>query len=355
MSGISAALLLIVATPAVQGLELPVLPAAVETGIARRRPDLAAALAPLKAERAATLAKGAAFDAACGRVLAGSAADAKCGKEFPALLKAAEEHHRNSVEFLAELAHERERQSLIDWFNALAKRLQWTAEEQARLDNALNLLSDDGRDNVTGAQVTRVWQDMHARGRSAEWARAAASGKGPRFQGSVDAGIQSFFDCTVFALANATGEPYGVVAARATKLIREGEWRDAAARAAPQQAIEQGGLWVGEVVMLAEAFGEAEVVNSAAFAATLTAGRSIMVGVFAEGVVFPADGTPAPAHMVALTRTFQRGPDTWFEMIDSNPGPRRRLYLSAEELLTILAQSGVAFRPNASNVPKVPR
>jgi len=72
-----------------------------------------------------------------------------------------------------------------------------------------------------------------------------------------------------FALANASGQPYEVVAARATQLLREGEWRGTYDREHPQQVIERQGLNGDEVIMLAEAFGQAEVVKGADFAKTL--------------------------------------------------------------------------------------
>ena len=148
----------------------------------------------------------------------------------------------------------------IKSMNALARHLGWGAEEQARLAVALNALAFDGDPNATDVQIIRDWREILARGRDGEIARKAAQGDGPGFPG---AGEQSFNDCAVFALANAAGLPYGVAAARAAELIRQGEWRDADERANPQKAIEKRGLTGGEVVMLAEAFGQVEVVSSA--------------------------------------------------------------------------------------------
>ncbi|HSD97357.1 MAG TPA: hypothetical protein VLB06_09465 [Sulfuricaulis sp.] len=233
---------------------------------------------------------------------------------------------------------------IINEMNALAKRLGWSADEQDRLATALKRLGADGEQNVTDTQIRRAWQDVLARGRGGEIARAAAQGDGPGLSG---AGKQSFEDCTIFALANASGLPYSVVAARATKLIGEGEWREAAARANPQKAIEQKGLIGGEVVMLAEAFGQAEVVPSSAFAKTLKEGRPVMVN------VVPENGNVEGGHEVVLARTFQHGGETWYEMMDSNQGPQRRLYLSSKELNTMLQENGVAFRPDPGTTPKL--
>ena len=225
---------------------------------------------------------------------------------------------------------------IINEMNALAKRLGWSAEEQARLDNALNSLGSDGKQDVNDIQIRRAWQDVLVRGQDGDIARKAAQGDGPGLSG---AGTQSFEDCAIFALANASGLPYSVVAARATRLISEGEWRDAAARANPQKAIEQKGLIGGEVVMLAESLGQVEVVPSSAFAKTLKEGRPVMVN------VVPQNGDVTSGHEVVLTKTFQHGGETWYEMVDSNQGPQRRLYLSSKELDTVLQEKGVTFRP----------
>ena len=235
----------------------------------------------------------------------------------------------------------------IKSMNALAKRLGWSADEQARLAKALNSLASNGDPNVTGTQIRRAWQDVLTRGPGGDMAREAAQGDGPGYPG---AGTQTNFnDCAIFALANGAGLPYGVAAARAAKLIGEGEWRDAPERANPQKAIEQNGLMGGEVVMLAEAFGQAEVVPSSSFAKTLREGRPVMVN------VVPQDGNVDSGHEVVLTKAFQHGGETWYEMMDSNQGPQRRLYLSDKELNIMLQEKGVAFRPDPGTTPKLLR
>ena len=236
-----------------------------------------------------------------------------------------------------------ERLRTIKAMSAYAHQLEWSAEKKARLDTALNKLGFDGDPNVTGTQIRRTWKDVVTRGQDAELAREASQGDGLGFPGAGTQTVNN--DCAVFALANAAGLPYGVVAARATDLIRQGEWRDAAERANPQAAIEQKGLKGGEVVMLAEAFGWAEVVPSSDFARTLKAGRSVMVN------VVPADGDMNSGHEVVLTKTFQHGGETWFAMMDSNQGPQRRLFLSGKELNTILQENGVMFQPEPNRTP----
>lgn len=101
--------------------------------------------------------------------------------------------------------------------------------------------------------------------------------------------------------------------------------------------------------MLAESFGQAEVVPSSEFAKTLSAGRPIMVN------VVPPGAKPNSGHEVVLTKTFQHGGETWFVMVDSNQGPQRRLFLSSSELNSILQENGVAFRPESGTTPSLLR
>jgi hypothetical protein len=233
----------------------------------------------------------------------------------------------------------------IQDMNALAKRLGWSQEKQARLNAALNKLGFDGEPGVTGGQIKDTWEVVVARGQDAELMREAAQGGGLGFPGAGTQTVNN--DCVVFALATATNLPYGVVAARATKLIREATWLDAGERANPQEVIERTGMGGEEVVMLAESFGRAEVVSSSDFAKNLIAGRPIMVD------VVPADGDVTSGHEVVLIKTFQHRGETWFVMMDSNQGPQRRLFLSSKELNIMLQENGVSFRPEPASTPKL--
>jgi ribonuclease HI len=102
---IAVQLLLSALTATAKAVEFPALPDIIPSPIARARPDLVRLHGPLKQERAAMLAKGAAFDRACGRVEVGSAQDAQCNREFPVLSREAEQHHRKSVEFIEAYGH----------------------------------------------------------------------------------------------------------------------------------------------------------------------------------------------------------------------------------------------------------
>lgn len=228
--------------------------------------------------------------------------------------------------------------------NALAKKQKWTTKERARLEKALAALEADGGPSNT-AQRVQAWKDVLARD-GAAFSKEAAEGSGPLFPA---AGTQSFEDCALYAVANAAGVLYEVVAARATRLIEEGEHRPAAQRASAQKTIEDEGLMGGEVIMLAEAMGEVEVVPSTAFPLTLKGGRPIMINVIST------DGGLRSAHEVVLTRTFRHDGEVWFEMIDSNQDEWRRLYWSARELDLILKENGVAFRRDAHSTPQLLR
>ncbi len=85
------------------------------------------------------------------------------------------------------------------------------------------------------------------------------------------------------------------------------------------------------------------------FAHALTEGRPVMVN------VVPANGDVRLGHEVVLTKTFQHGGETWFEMMNSSQGPQRPLFLSSKELNTMLQENGVAYRPNPETTPNLLR
>ena len=313
------------------------------------RQPLLAKRAPLAHRKQALIEEGELFNRRCINLEKGSSRHQDClakQAEFGAHVEAL---RRDMGQLVDEIhaAVQAEDARIIKSLNALAARLGWSADERARLDTALNRLGFDGDPSVTSAQIIHAWQDVLAREPGGDLARETSHGEGPGFPG---AGIQTQYqDCTIFALANAAGLPYGVVATRATELIRQGDWRGAAERANPQDAIEQKGLNGGEVVMLVEAFGQAEVVPLTDFAKTLKSGRPVMVK------VVPQDGDVSSGHEVVLTRAFHHGGAPWFEMMDSNQGAQRRLYVSAKELNTLLQQHGVAFRPEPGTTPTLLR
>lgn len=327
--------------------QVPALPDIPDALSAEARRALDAKRSPLESQRKSLLDDVARHNARCGSVRADTSEARDCAVTREPLLARVKQLRAAVDKLEDEIDAAVDRMRIISSMNALAKRLGWTAGEQARLAKALDSLASDGDPNATGTHIRRAWRDVVARGQDADLARKAAAGDGPA--GYPGAGTQSFEDCTIFALANAAGVPYSVVAARATKLISEGEWRDAAARANPQNAIEQRGLIGGEVVMMAEALGQAEVVRSGNFAKTLKEGRRLLLN------VVPESGDTRRGHAVVLTKTFQHSGETWYEMIDSNQGARQRRYLSTKELSTMLQETGVAFRPVPGRIPRLPR
>ena len=229
---------------------------------------------------------------------------------------------------------------VVRGMDALAARLGWGREKRKHLNDELNDLPL-GHDFTTSEMDIRLtWLDIEDRGPElAEIVQAASKGEGPVLSG---AGRQTGSSCAVFALASATNLPYGVVAARADKLISEGNWRTDVERADPGSAIERnGGLNGGEVIMLADIFGQSKVLPSSGFAKSLQEGQPVMVDV----------AVPGGDHEVVLDKTFQYNGNTWFQMIDSNQGPMQRRYLSGAELNGIILEKGVAYRPNKGTVP----
>ncbi len=101
------------------------------------------------------------------------------------------------------------------------------------------------------------------------------------------------------------------------------------------------------MIMLAESFGQAEVVRSSDFAKTLNEGRPVLVNVVPKGGI--------GGHEVVLTKAFQYDGESWYEMMDSNQGPLERLYLSGKELNTIVQENGVPFRPDPGTTPRLLR
>lgn len=276
-----------------------------------------------------------------------AAADAKAG----AALKAAEETLKkidDGIKLLEESLSKAARE-MLESMGLLARGLKWSGEEQARLSKALNDLDFDGDPSATPALIRQTWQGIVTRGSGKDFREEASRGFGPGFQGQGAGEQTKYNDCAVFALANAAGVPYGVAAGKAAELIRQGNWRTPEARERPRELIEKSGLNGAEVIMLAESLGQAEVVRSPVFAKALKDGSPVMVN------VTPHSGNMNGGHQVVLTKVFQHEGALWYEMIDSSHGTHQRLYLSADELDTILQENGIVFRREPGQTPKLLR
>lgn len=224
--------------------------------------------------------------------------------------------------------------------NALAKRLKWAPEEQERLDNALKMLRKDGIAHATSGQIQDTWLTIRKRKLGSPFLRLAARGAGPSLP---TVGKQIGNECAVIALANAAGVREAVVASKAYEFIRNGEWRNDDERARPFSVIEGHGLNGGELIMLAEFFGQARVVPSQDFVKTLKEGRAVILA-----NVIPPNGDLESGHQVVISKTFKYRGKTWFEIIDSNSDEKlQRQYLTAGELGTIIRETGVALIPDA--------
>lgn len=223
----------------------------------------------------------------------------------------------------------------------LAKKLGWSTEKQARLEKALKDLGFDGLDPITAENVRAGWSAIAETANNVNLAKAAGK------QRLATVGQQEKMDCAAAAMATAAGLRYDDVAAHAKELIRQGEWRHDIYRENPQDALKNG-LTGGEVVLLAESLGRAEVVPQSRFEETLKSGRPVMVNVAtASSKSSPQGGmtTVFGDHQIVLTKTFQHKGKTWYEMADPN-SPDTRYFVTPEKLNLILQEKGIAFRRN---------
>lgn len=336
-----------------QGLELAAVP---EDWPADLRAELGAQRTKVQAEWDQALADQAAFVSAYAGTRVGTPQAAEAAARKGVLKHRADEIVDDADRFnerVAQIARQRAfvvpqdldpaYQHLIQAMLELAQiKLGWSGEKLARVKTELYGL---GYQEIPSPaeEVQHAWADILGRRQDPVLAAAANGGKGPSWASS---GVQTYAsDCAIFSVANATGRPYGYVAAVATKLLADGTWRNDADRANPQGAIERLGLNGGEVIMLAESFGQAEVIESTAFVQTLNAGRPILLN------VIPSAGQGA--HEVVLTKTFSVEGETWFEMMESYQQPTTRLYLRATELDLIRKEKGVAYRPEPETTPRL--
>lgn len=313
-----------------------------EEGNLRQRAALEVRYGPLRARQAAWLQRARDFNGTyVGRNFPEGSREARAGAAESAwLTREAADYGRDVGVFDAEVAGLRlDETARIREMAALAARLpNWTRDEVDRARQVMTRVRLDGDRRVTFNALANTWTAVEARDGDPAFAARAAAGAGPSLSGI---GTQSFEDCTIFALAAATGRPYGVVAALAGEMLRDSTARGRADRDDPEGAIKRAGLDTNEIVVLTEALGQAEVVPSGSFARTLREGHAIMVDVALVG-----DGFRVGHHEVVLSRTFQHEGQAWFEMIDSNLGVNERHYLSEGELFTLLNENGITYRPD---------
>lgn len=209
------------------------------------------------------------------------------------------------------------------------------AWERYRLDQALHTLRP-GRPWPDELLVGQTWNRVRRHSTDAEVLRSAAAARGVDLFSS---GWQSgtYTDCTIFALASVSGRPYGWVAAEANELIRQATWRPDGERNSPGRVFtETGGLMGGEVAILTERLGRIEVIRPDGFAATIRAGRPVLVSLAVSN---------EDEHQVVLSRTFNHRGQTWYEMIDSTADTRgQRRFISDAELRGVMMENGIAYQ-----------
>ncbi len=231
----------------------------------------------------------------------------------------------------------------LDGLGRLAEKLGWSDEELKRFAEAARDLTDFDIKH-TREERKDMWARIKARN-TLGLQRAAALEKGA---GLPSSGFQTgrYADCVIFAISNASGVPYGIASTRAMELLSSEEWRLSYERKDPQGEIlkvvpgERRGMTGNEMLYLAEAFGQAQVVRPKDFASTLKVGRPVLVNVGA-------------GHQVILSKVFQYKGETWFEMVDSQAkGPWQRRYVKPGELDVLLLENGVAYRPEKGETIK---
>jgi hypothetical protein len=325
--------------------------------IADSHSDLVGRRTALEQERSRLHGQVEALNGRCASVVVGSGAEAACTRDRATLLTALGAHIQASSAFNAAasaaiaaipppLPLDADSLRVVNGIEALATKRGWSAEKLARLDLNLRALEMAGP-IPEPEEVRAIWRDILAYGQDPDLARDASRGGGLGLPGAGNQGHHT--DCAVFALANATGLPYGVVATSAADLIRQADWRTPQQTANPRATIESGGLNGGEVIMLAEFFGRSEVVPSSQFANLLAQRRPVMVNVAVP------KGADEGEHEIVLAKAFQHAGETWYVIIDSNRGPTQRLFARASEVNTLLLENGVVYRPDPGRTARLLR
>lgn len=223
----------------------------------------------------------------------------------------------------------------------LAHKLRWSPEKRDRLEKALKALEPDTPTAITEERVRDSWRAITATADNSELVKAAG------LQRMTSIGQRAKMDCAIAAVATASGHPYDKVAEHAMDLIRQGQWRHDAEREDPQKVIKHG-LNGGEIVLLAESLGRAEVVPSTRFEKTLKENRPILINVAI--VSSPPSFQREPAvkiagHQIVLTKTFHHKGQTWYEI--ANPSyPENRYFATPDKLGPILQEKGIALERN---------
>jgi hypothetical protein len=233
-------------------------------------------------------------------------------------------------------AARRDALAILTGTESLMEFWRWTPEARAHVAASLRMLGDEAIGPVRGVALKSTWDAIYRGADDRQLAALADAGAGVSFR---RAGLQRGQDCAVYALANASGQPYARIAALAEELIGQATWRSTFEQGDPAKVFSVGGgLMGGEVIVLAEALGRADVIAAKDFPAAIRAGHPVVVSIAAS----PLGLDPQARHQVALTRTFTRGGETWFEMVDSTVDGR--LFVSAAQLAAINTENGIAVR-----------
>lgn len=225
---------------------------------------------------------------------------------------------------------------IIQQLQSLAAADHWPAEKRARFSAALLALGLTREDDHLEVEHTYLsWHDLATRPTDADLETAADAAPGSAVFSASQGQQFHHQDCAIFALANASGRPYGVMASAAADAVSRDTSRSDAQRGDPNKTTADLGLNGAEVIYLAEKFGQVSVVRPRDFTQTLAAGDAIMVNV--------------GEHEVVLTKSFQHDGKPWFEVMDSLQPTTQRVYVSAAELNAKITENGVVYHAEPGN------
>jgi len=185
-------------------------------------------------------------------------------------------------------------------------------------------------------------------------AAAAKDGKGSDIAySSAKGGVQSHYDCVLYAMANAADEPYSVTSIVALEKIRNDPWRDQKERDNPALALEDpkkgggGGMTDREILQVGQALGPTEIVRREDIARALEeTGKP----------VFAAIDIGGGSHAIAITKVFEKDGQTYYEVMDSNSRTKdSKTYWKKDDLEKSIVTGGLIVLPEKGTVPQLLR
>jgi hypothetical protein len=178
-----------------------------------------------------------------------------------------------------------------------------------------------------------------------DYATLAAASKDGQGSNQVGAGLQSHYDCGIFALSNAAETPYGMTSSIALEKVTTDYSLPENIRKDPVLEVEAkgGGLNSMEMFQTAHALGNVKEVDMNAIPAALAENqRPIVVGI------------QNPQHYVAISRTFESNGEQYYQVMDSEAKKTNGItYWKKSDLESVMATNGIEVVPEAKTVAPV--